>query len=131
MKADEILIAKTAPGFTAEPSWWRFCVKADGSFEYAKMSWRETTGESTETRSGTLSKKELVRIRKLIPALDEVELDGFIVEDAGSFIIDYRRADKSTGTVEQHAEPIDDGGQKDGFDIAWLTIKQIAAAHLK
>ena len=131
MKADEILIAKTAPGFTPEPSWWRFSVKADGRFEYAKMSWGEKNGESTETKTGTLSEKELARIKEIIPTLDEVELDGFIVEDADSFIIDYRRSDKSTGTVEQHAEPIDDAEQKDVFDIAWLAIKQIAAAHLQ
>jgi hypothetical protein len=129
MKLDEILIVKTAPGFTAEPSWWRFCVKADGSFEYEKSSWSEKSGESSQIKTGMLSKKELAWVKKIIPTLDEVELDGFIIEDAGSSIIDYRRADKTTGSVERHGEPVDDDGQKDEFDTAWLAIAQIAAAH--
>jgi hypothetical protein len=101
MKPDEILIVKTAPGFTPEPRWWRFCVKTDGSFEYEKSWWSEKSGENSQTKTGKLGKKELARIKAIIPALDEVELDGFIIEDAGSCIIDYRRADKTTGSVEQ------------------------------
>jgi hypothetical protein len=130
MKPDEILIVKTAPGFTPEPSWWRFCVKTDGSFEYEKSWWSEKSGENSQTKTGKLGKKELARIKAIIPALDEVELDGFIIEDAGSCIIDYRRADKTTGSVEQHGEPIDDDAEKDSFEAAWISIKQIMAGHL-
>jgi hypothetical protein len=52
MKPDEILIVKTAPGFTSEPSWWRFCVKTDGSFEYEKSWWSEKSGENSQTKTG-------------------------------------------------------------------------------
>jgi hypothetical protein len=129
MKADEILIAKTAPAFTYEPTWWRFCVKADGRFEYQKMSWREKTGESTETITGRLSSAEQAAIRQIIESLDDVELEDFVIEDAGSSTIDYRRADRSTASIEQCGEPMEDDEDKDVFAKAWLTIKQIAGAH--
>ena len=129
MKADEILIAKTAPAITYEPTWWRFCVKADGRFEYRKMSWREKTGESTETVTGKLSSAELATIRKIIQSLDDVELEDFVIEDAGSSTIDYRRADKSTASIEQCGEPAEGDEDNDIFVNAWLAIKQIAAAH--
>lgn len=48
MKADEILIAKTAPGITAEPSWRRLCVKADGRFELEKAWWSEKPGKTVK-----------------------------------------------------------------------------------
>ena len=130
MKPEEILIAKTAPDLSPETSWWRFCVRADGRFEYEKSSWSEKTGEKSETTTGTLRKKALARIKKIIPDLDDVELDGFIIEDAGSFIIDYRRADDTTGSVERQNGPIDDDTEKDAFDSAWLAIKKILASHL-
>jgi hypothetical protein len=129
MKADEILIAKTAPAFTYEPTWWRFCVKADGHFEYQKMSWREKTGESTETIAGKLSSAELATIRQVIESLDDVELEDFVIEDAGSSTIDYRRADNSTCSIEQCGEPMEDDENNDIFVNAWLAVKQIAAAH--
>jgi len=131
MKPDEILIAKTAPGFTPEPSWWRFSVKTDGSFEYQKSWWSEKSGENSQTKTGILSKKELAGLKKIIVTLDDIELDGFIIEDAGSSIIDYRRADKTLGSVEQYGEPIDDAGEKDVFDTAWLAIRQVVASHLE
>jgi len=108
MKPDEILIAKTAPAFTKEPTWWRFCVKADGRFEYQKMSWREKDGEATETITGKLSSEELAAIRKIIVSLDDVEIEDFVIEDAGSSTIDYRRADNSTCSIEQCGEPMED-----------------------
>ena len=129
MKADEILIAKTAPAFTYEPTWWRFCVLADGRFEYQKMSWREKTGESTETITGKLSSAELTTIRQIIASLDDVALEDFIIEDAGSSTIDYRRADNSTASIEQCGEPVEGDQGNDVFVNAWLGIKQIAAAH--
>jgi hypothetical protein len=129
MKADEILIAKTAPAFTYEPTWWRFCVQTDGRFEYQKMSWREKTGESTETITGKLSSAELATIRKIIATLDDVELEDFIIEEAGSSTIDYRRADNSTASIEQCGEPVEGDQGNDVFVNAWLGIKQIAAAH--
>lgn len=129
MKADEILIAKTAPAFTYEPIWWRFCVKADSRFEYQKMSWREKTGESTETTTGKLSSAEMATIRQLIESLDKVELEDFVIEDAGSSTIDYRRADDSTCSIEQCGEPMEGDEDNDVFVNAWLTIQQIATAH--
>jgi hypothetical protein len=129
MKADEILIAKTAPAFTYEPTWWRFCVMVDGRFEYQKMSWREKTGESTETTIGKLSSAELATIRQIIESLDDVALEDFVIEDAGSAIIDYRRADNSTASIEQCGEPMEGDQGNDVFVNAWLAIKQIAAAH--
>ena len=131
MKPDEILIAKTAPGFTSEPQWWRFCVKDDGQFEYEKSWWSEKDGEHTNNITGLLDKKELTRIKKIITTLDDVEIDGLIVEDAGSSTIDYRRADDTTGSVEQHGEPIDDDAEKDVFDTAWLSIAEIVAQHIE
>lgn len=129
MKPDEILIAKTAPPITYEPSWWRFCVKADGRFEYQKMSWREKTGESTETVAGVLSSAELATIRQIIASLDDVALEDFIIEDAGSSTIDYRRADNSTSSIEQCGEPVEGDEDNDVFVTAWLAIKKMAAAH--
>ena len=129
MKPDDILIAKTAPAITFEPSWWRFCVKANGRFEYRKMSWREKTGESTQTLTGMLGSTDLDRIRKIIATLDDVELEDFVIEDAGSSTIDYRRADNSTASIEQCGEPMEGDENNDVFVTAWLTIKQIAAAH--
>ncbi len=129
MKDDEILIAKTAPAFTYEPTWWRFCVKVDGRFEYQKMSWREKTGESTETITGKLGSAELATIRQIIESLDEVALEDFVIEDAGSSTIDYRRADNSTASIEQCGEPMDGDEDNDAFVNAWLAIKQIATAH--
>jgi hypothetical protein len=129
MKDDEILIAKTAPAFTFEPTWWRFCIKADGRFEYQKMGWREKTGESTETITGNLSSAELAKIRQIIASLDDVELEDFIIEDAGSATIDYRRADDSIASIEQCGEPVEGDEGNDIFGKAWLTIKNIAAAH--
>ena len=130
MKPDEILIAKTAPAITYEPSWWRFCVKADGRFEYRKMSWREKTGESTETVTGKLNSAELVKIKQIIETLDDVALEDFVIEDAGSSTIDYRRADNSTSSIEQCGEPVEGDEDNDVFVTAWLTTKQIAASHL-
>jgi hypothetical protein len=129
MKTDEILIAKTAPPITYEPTWWRFCVKADGRFEYQKMSWREKTGESTDTITGKLSSAELTTIRQIIESLDAVALEDFVIEDAGSSTIDYRRADNSTASIEQCGEPMEGDEDNDVFVNAWLTIKKIAAAH--
>jgi hypothetical protein len=129
MKADEILIAKTAPAFTYEPTWWRFCVKADGRFEYQKMSWREKTGESTETITGKLSSVELATVRQIIESLDDVELEDFVIEDAGSSTIDYRRSDKSIASIEQCGEPMEDDEDHDVFANAWLAVKRIAGAH--
>ena len=129
MKPDEILIAKTAPAFTYEPTWWRFCVLADGRFEYQKMSWREKTGESTETITGKLSSAELTTIRQIIASLDDVALEDFIIEDAGSSTIDYRRADNSTASIEQCGEPVQGDEDNDVFINAWLAIKKMAAAH--
>ena len=129
MKADEILIAKTAPAITYEPAWWRFCVKADGHFEYKKMSWREKTGESTETITGKLSSAELAAIRQIIESLDDVALEDFVIEDAGSSTIDYRRAANSIASIEQCGEPMEGDEENDIFVNAWLTIKKIAAAH--
>ena len=129
MKADEILIAKTAPAFTYEPTWWRFCVKTDGRFEYQKMGWREKTGESTETITGNLSSAELAKIRQIIASLDDVALEDFIIEDAGSSTIDYRRADNSTASIEQCGEPVQGDEDNDVFINAWLAIKKMAAAH--
>jgi hypothetical protein len=131
MKPDEILIAKTAPGFTPEPQWWRFCVKADGHFEYEKSRWSGKDGENTKNTTGMLNNNELARIKKIITTLDDVELDGLIVEDAGSSTIDYRRADETTGSVEQHGEPIDDDAEKDVFDTAWISITKIMADHIE
>ena len=129
MKTNEILIAKTAPPITYEPTWWRFCVKADGRFEYQKMSWREKTGESTDTITGKLSSAELTTIRQIIESLDAVALEDFVIEDAGSSTIDYRRADNSTASIEQCGEPMEGDEDNDVFVNAWLTIKKIAAAH--
>jgi hypothetical protein len=129
MKTDEILIAKTAPPITYEPTWWRFCVKADGRFEYQKMSWREKTGESTDNITGKLSSAELTTIRQVIESLDAVALEDFVIEDAGSSTIDYRRADNSTASIEQCGEPMEGDEDNDVFVNAWLTIKKIAAAH--
>jgi hypothetical protein len=129
MKADEILIAKTAPAITYEPTWWRFSVNADGRFEYQKMSWQEKTGESTETITGKLSSAELATIRQIIESLDDVALEDFVIEDAGSSTIDYRRADNSTASIEQCGEPMEGDEDNDVFVNAWLTLKQIAAAH--
>jgi hypothetical protein len=129
MKTDEILIAKTAPAITYESTWWRFCVKADGRFEYQKMSWREKTGESTETITGKLSSAELARIRKIIESIDNVELEDFVIEAAGSSTIDYRRADNSTSSIEQCGEPMEGDEDNDVFVNAWLAIKHIATAH--
>ena len=129
MKPNEILIAKTAPAITFEPSWWRFCVAADGQFEYQKMCWREKTGESTETTTGKLNQAELAQIRKLIETLDDVALEDFVIEDAGSSTIDYRRADNTTYSIEQCGEPIEGDDADDAFAAAWLRIKQIAEAH--
>ncbi len=130
MKPDEILIAKTAPGFTPEPTWWRFCVKTDGGFEYQKMSWHEKTGESTETVAGKLSAAELARIRKLITTLDDVALEDFVIEDAGTSTIDYRRSDNSTYSIEQCGEPMEGDEKDDAFVNAWLSIKQIVSGYL-
>ena len=129
MKPDEILIAKTAPAITFEPSWWRFCVKSDGRFEYQRMSWREATGESTETTTGKLAQHELATIRNIISTLDDVALEDFIIEDAASATIDYRRTDNTTYSIEQCGEPMEGDAGNDVFVAAWLTIKQIAAAH--
>jgi hypothetical protein len=129
MKADEILIAKTAPAFTYEPTWWRFCVKTEGRFEYQKMSWREKTGESTETITGKLSSAELATIRQIIVSLDDVALEDFVIEAAGSSTIDYRREDNSTCSIEQCGEPMEGDEDNDVFVNAWLAIKQIATAH--
>jgi hypothetical protein len=129
MKTNEILIAKTAPPITYEPTWWRFCVKTDGRFEYQKMSWREKTGESTDTITGKLSSAELAAIRQVIESLDAVALEDFVIEDAGSSTIDYRRADNSTASIEQCGEPMEGDEDNDVFVNAWLTIKKIAAAQ--
>lgn len=131
MKPDEILIAKTAPGFTPEPQWWRFCVKDDGRFEYEKSRWSESGGENTDNFSGILDEEALARIKEIITTLDDAQIDGLIVEDAGSSTIDYRRADDSTGSVEQHGEPIDDDAQKDVFEAAWISITKIVAQHIE
>lgn len=131
MKPDEILIAKTTPGFTPEPQWWRFCVKDDGYFEYEKSWWSEKDGENTNNTKGKLNKKELAGIRKIITTLDDAEIDGLIVEDADSSTIDYRRADDTTGSVEQHGEPIDDDAEKDVFEAAWISITRIVAQHIE
>lgn len=131
MKPDEILIVKTAPGLTSELQWWRFCVKDDGHFEYEKSWWSEKDGENTNNTTGQLNKKELARIKKIITTLDDAEIDGLIVEDAGSSTIDYRRADDSTGSVEQHGEPIDDDAEKDVFETAWIFIAKIMAQHIE
>ena len=130
MKPDEILIAKTSPGLTEEPKWWRFCVKNDGRFEYEKSWWSEKAGENTDTASGRLNEETLVQLKKIITTLDEVELDGFIDEDAGSSIIDYRRADNSTGSVEQYVEVVEDEEKMDVFDLAWSSITKIVADHI-
>jgi hypothetical protein len=81
MKPDEILIAKTASGITAEPSWWRFCVKADGRFKYEEACWSEKPGGNSQTNTGRLNEQELDRIKKIIPTLDEVQLEGFIIDN--------------------------------------------------
>lgn len=131
MKPDEMLIAKTAPGFTAELQWWRFCVKTDGRFEYEKSRWSEKDGENTQNTTGMLNTKALSQIKKVITTLDDVELDGLIVEDAGTSTIDYRRSNGTTGSVEQHGEPIDDDQEKDVFDAAWISITKIMIEHVE
>lgn len=85
------------------------------------------TGENSQTSTGRLNKQELDRLKKIIPTLDEIKLEGFIIVDAGSSIIDCRRADKSTGTVERHGEPTDEAAPKDYLKLSRHFCKKRAA----